>query len=286
MQTLKTEFGLAEFYREQSRLSDDLDQASDEGLLEVMIALAGKYKTPLEFYQFLCKSIADQQADPEKDAGNGSSERDEGRGNEVYLSTIHRAKGKEFRNVICFNLSHTAPDPKQAEFLEEERRITYVAATRPKDDLLITFSSTRPSRFLWELALNPKFGEADDEELKRRGTSTQLHLERANVVLRQLEARKQQQIAYFRELTKGQQGKHSAWLQWLWDKIQLWRIDRALRRIEGTEAQIKAHREETIARLERELQALAEEAKMRSALVVQTGSVSTHLWSGHHPPSV
>ncbi len=71
LQMLKMEFGLAEFYHEQSRVADDLDQASNEGLLEVMIALAGNYKTPLAFYQFLSKSIADQEADPEREEGTG-----------------------------------------------------------------------------------------------------------------------------------------------------------------------------------------------------------------------
>src|SRR6185369_9098419 len=147
LQMLKTEFGLAEFYREGSRISDDLDQASDEGLLEVIIALAGNYKTPLEFFKFLCKSIGDQKGESETNAENkagegaNAPEREETGNNEVYLSTIHRAKGKEFRNVVYFNLSQSATDPKQAAFVEEERRVTYVGATRPKDDLLITFAS-------------------------------------------------------------------------------------------------------------------------------------------------
>ena len=59
MQRLKTEFGLTEFYQELSRLSDDLDQASDEGLLDVVTALAGTFKTPQEFLQFISKSLAD-----------------------------------------------------------------------------------------------------------------------------------------------------------------------------------------------------------------------------------
>jgi superfamily I DNA/RNA helicase len=268
VQTLKTEVGLAEFYREQSRLSDDLDQAPDEGLLDVIVALAANYKTPLEFFQFLCKSIADQPSDPDKDAGDAAGpEREGGNSNEVYLSTIHRAKGKEFRNVVYFNLSQTAPDPKQAAFLEEERRVAYVGATRPKDDLLITFTSTRPSEFLWEIALNPKYRAADQEELKRRFTAAGLQLERAKVLLKQLETKKQNQIGFFRELTKLQFNAQPAWLQWLLNRIQLWRIDRALARIERTEQEIKAHKERTIAALERELRAIEEEEKMRAALV-------------------
>jgi DNA helicase-2/ATP-dependent DNA helicase PcrA len=264
LQALKTEFGLAEFYREQSRLSDDLDQASDEGLLDVIVALAGNYRTPQEFFQFLCKSTGDR----DQDAGEEGSppEREHPNGNEVYLSTIHRAKGKEFRNVVYFNLSQAAADPRQATFVEEERRVTYVGATRPKDDLLITFASTKPSDFLREIALNPRYRQVEDEELQRSLTSASLRLERAKVVSRHLEAKKQKQITFFRELTKAQSAQRAAWLQWLLNKVQLWRIDRALARIEATDAQIKAHKEGTIAALEREIRAIAEDEIMRAAL--------------------
>lgn len=271
MQTLKTEFGLVEFYQEQSRITDDLDQASDEGLLDVIIALAGNYKTPLEFFQFICKSMGDREGDSEKDSGNGANapEREETGGNEVFLSTIHRAKGKEFRNVVYFNLSQSAGDPKQAAFIEEERRVAYVGATRPKDDMLITFASTKPSEFLREIALNPRYRDVEDEDLKRGLTAAELRLERARVVLKQLETNRQKKIAFFRELTKTQPGQRPAWLQWILDKIQLWRIDRALARIETVEGKIKAHKEGTIAPLEREIQALQEERKMRTALLAQ-----------------
>ena len=271
MQTLKTEFGLVEFYREQSRITDDLDQASDEGLLDVIIALAGNYKTPLEFFQFICKSMGDREGDSEKDSGNGAntSEREEAGGNEVFLSTIHRAKGKEFRNVVYFNLSQSAADPKQAAFIEEERRVAYVGATRPKDDMLITFASTKPSEFLREIALNPKYRDVEDDDLKRGLTSAELRLERARVVLKHLEANRQKKIAFFRELTKTQSRQRSAWLQWVLNKIQLWRIDRALARIENIEGQIKTHKDGTIAPLEREIHAREEEGKMRAALLAK-----------------
>jgi ATP-dependent DNA helicase UvrD/PcrA len=265
---LKTDFGLAEFYREQSRLSDDLDQASDEGLLDVILALAGNYKTPLEFFQFLCKSIGDQKGNSENNAEDGvnASGREETGSNQVFLSTIHRSKGKEFRNVVYFNLSQSGADFKQPAFIEEERRVAYVGATRSKDDLLITFASTKPSDYLREIALNPKYRELEGDELRHAFESSQLQLERANVVLKQLEVRKQNRIASFRALTKMRSSPRPAWLQWLLDKIQLWRIDRALARIEGIEGQIKTHRQETIALLEGELQSLEEEETMRAAL--------------------
>ena len=90
------------------------------------------------------------------------------------------------------------------------------------------------------------------------------------MVLKQLEAKKQKRIAAFRELTRMQPGPRPAWLQWLLDKIQLWRIDRALAGIEELEGQIKTHKAETIARLDGELLALEEEVKMRTALLGKT----------------
>jgi hypothetical protein len=84
-----------------------------------------------------------------------------------------------------------------------------------------------------------------------------------------LEARKQNQIAFFRALTKTPSRQQPAWLQWLLGRIQLWRIDRALARIEETDREIKTHRQETIAPLEREIHALEEEQKMRAALALR-----------------
>ena len=132
---------------------------------------------------------------------------------------------------------------------------------------MITFASTKPSEFLQEIALNPSYRDMEPDDLTRGFTSASLQLERARVVLKQLEEQKQDEVGYFRELTKSQSGQRSAWLRRLLNKIQLWRIDRALARVEGIEAQIKTHREETIDPLEREIQALEEEAKMRMALL-------------------
>lgn len=268
-QRLKTEFRLAEFYQEQSRQNDDIDQASEDGLLDVITALAGTFKTPQEFFQFISKSIADTSATREGQtaSGNGAAEQEAANANEVYLSTIHRAKGREFRNVVYFNLSQTPADPKQASFVEEERRITYVGATRAKNDLLVTFASNKPSPFLQEIALHPSYRELEPDDLTRGFTSASLQLERARVVLQQLEDEKQGELDFFRELTKAQSAQGPAWLRPLLHTFQLWRLDRALARIEGFESQIKMHKEETIAPLEREIQALEEEGKMRMSLL-------------------
>lgn len=83
----------------------------------------------------------------------------------VKLMTIHSSKGLEFPLVFIvwledwiFPLSNSTLDPKQ---LEEERRLMYVAVTRAKDVLFLSYANSRmtwwqtknnpPSRFLSEL---------------------------------------------------------------------------------------------------------------------------------------
>ncbi len=263
---LKTEFGLGEFYREQSRQSDDLDQASDEALLDVILALAENYKTPLEFFKFICKALADQETNPEEGTGNGSLEPGEIRDNEVFMSTIHRAKGKEFRNVIYFNLSQNEADSKQAQFIEEERRVAYVAATRPKDDLLITYSTNKPSEFLAEIALNPKYRGIENDDLERHLTSTQLDLERARVNLNQLKVTKEKAIASFHELAKDKTAKRPGWTHKLIWLIQNWRLDRAKRRIDKMDQRIRDFSKTRITPLSTEIEEIVEERNMRANL--------------------
>lgn len=89
----------------------------------------------------------------------------EGAQNAVQLMTIHMAKGLEFKVVFVTGLEeslfpsyHTAGDKKA---LEEERRLFYVAMTRAKERLFISYARQRyqygslracdPSRFLSEI---------------------------------------------------------------------------------------------------------------------------------------
>lgn len=99
--------------------------------------------------------------------------------NWVTLLTVHSSKGLEFDHVFITGLeenlfpsviSLTSPDQ-----IEEERRLFYVALTRAKQDVTITFASTRfkwgsmefsrPSRFIKEI--DSRYVDAhyvDDEE--------------------------------------------------------------------------------------------------------------------------
>jgi DNA helicase II / ATP-dependent DNA helicase PcrA len=97
---------------------------------------------------------------------------------ELRLSTIHQAKGLEFDVVfivmLCDGLFPSARSLEMVEGEEEERRLFYVAITRARDELYLSYPLMRltastgdmmqePSRFLREL---PK---ALLEELRLRG---------------------------------------------------------------------------------------------------------------------
>lgn len=83
----------------------------------------------------------------------------------VHLMTIHAAKGLEFNNVFVVgleeNLFPSLLSLTSREELEEERRLFYVAITRAKKRLFLTYAASRyrygnmvynePSRFIEEL---------------------------------------------------------------------------------------------------------------------------------------
>ena len=74
--------------------------------------------------------------------------------NSIKLMTIHAAKGLEFENVFLIGCNEGLLPHEQSLFkadeIEEERRLMYVAMTRAKNKLFISFYGL-PSRFLGEL---------------------------------------------------------------------------------------------------------------------------------------
>ena len=81
----------------------------------------------------------------------------------VNLMTMHGAKGLEYEVVFVIESNEGVTPYKKAgtpEELEEERRLFYVAMTRAKKKLFITYVKEKngkdllPSRFVSELLLN------------------------------------------------------------------------------------------------------------------------------------
>jgi superfamily I DNA/RNA helicase len=78
----------------------------------------------------------------------------DGEGNDrIKLSTLHSAKGREFRVVILFamdkgRIPRNGATPGETR---EARRLFYVGFTRPEDELHIAFTASRPSPFVTEV---------------------------------------------------------------------------------------------------------------------------------------
>ena len=100
--------------------------------------------------------------------------------NKVTLMTVHAAKGLEFHYVFVVgleeNLFPSMMSGESQENLEEERRLFYVAITRAKKRLFLSFASTRfkwgqltdcqPSRFISEL--DDKYLEKHEHTPKKK----------------------------------------------------------------------------------------------------------------------
>jgi len=170
---------------ELKRLADLLDEASVEGMKPgEQIEAVNRYYLPIlkrthrddlpkrqkdlehfatitERYRSLDRLLADMALEPPSDSVGDvlAVDREEGM---LTLSTIHSAKGLEWHSVfIIWAVDGRFPSlyNKKEEEFEEERRLMYVAATRAKENLYITYPInifdratglvlSKPSRFL------------------------------------------------------------------------------------------------------------------------------------------
>jgi len=133
-----------------------------ENIQELLNSVKEFTETPTEDGELLDKSLGSylQQITLLTDA-----DEDKGESDVVKLMTIHSAKGLEFPVVFVGGLEETLFPNAMAintrEELEEERRLFYVAITRARKKLWLTYANTRyrfgnltqndPSRFIDEL---------------------------------------------------------------------------------------------------------------------------------------
>jgi DNA helicase-2/ATP-dependent DNA helicase PcrA len=126
-----------------------------------LISFAGSFNAVSELVERV--SLLESTDQPRQ---NGSSENNI----PVRLMTIHMAKGLEFDNVFLVGASESILPHERSIFreedLEEERRLMYVAMTRAKKNLFISFFRNA-SRFLYEIPpelvafSNKSFGDED-----------------------------------------------------------------------------------------------------------------------------
>ena len=123
--------------------------------LNTLTNYARQYREPAEFLDQLAlmTGLDTEETRPEADA------------DAVTLSSVHQAKGLEWRHVFVIWMADgmfpTARSLEDEEAIEEERRLFYVAVTRAEDELYLTYPLLRlsgnypeifrPSRFLAEI---------------------------------------------------------------------------------------------------------------------------------------
>jgi DNA helicase II / ATP-dependent DNA helicase PcrA len=147
---IEKELGFTDFLKKQGNEGNTMEKGSDD--LNDLKVVAKKFLTIPDFLQHIDHMTVTQQA--LKGNKNNSG---------VQLMTIHRSKGLEFKYVYVLGVVDGAlphdfalesARKEKYEFLEEERRLLYVAMTRAKEHLYLSVPSYRrgrkaaPSRFI------------------------------------------------------------------------------------------------------------------------------------------
>ncbi|MFA6447116.1 MAG: ATP-dependent helicase [Patescibacteria group bacterium] len=149
---------MSEMYRTylEREYPDWKDRAED---LEQLAQFAGAYMDIPSFLADTTLEGAGFVSGQTRDVGRRTSDDER-----IVLSTIHQAKGLEWDTVFVIHVTNLGfPNPRALEdeaSIEEERRLFYVAVTRAKNRLFVTYpqvmgydamSFCRPSMFIEEL---------------------------------------------------------------------------------------------------------------------------------------
>lgn len=154
IQYIRKKIGYDDFLKEYA----EKHQISWKQLMDVMAELEERSKNFKSYDEWeihiakYTQELEEQQAQARKIKGE--------RENKVQLMTIHSAKGLEFEDVFVIHANEGEIPHQKAEKkdeIEEERRLFYVALTRAKNNLCISYitqkngNSIKPSRFVEEL---------------------------------------------------------------------------------------------------------------------------------------
>lgn len=122
----------------------DIEQLSEYG---------GNFSDILEFLQQL-SLMSSTDGEPTGDRSEPDDEK-------VTLSSIHQAKGLEWKAVFLIWLvdgqfpNGRILDADDQDMLEEERRLFYVALTRAKDELYLTYPMMNPKSYSGDIICRP-----------------------------------------------------------------------------------------------------------------------------------
>ncbi len=178
---LERQFNLLDFYAEQAAAPDAGDQATDDVVFEIIQAVAHDYPDVHAFFSYINDLLSDA-AQNAQSRSKPAADQEPG----VLFTTVHQAKGKEFENVIYFNLERVQTQNQREE--EEERRIAYVAVTRAEQNLLVTAPEDEFAPFLEELLYDPELAKLTVQDLKKRLLQMEKDTLKADVSLSDLAA--------------------------------------------------------------------------------------------------
>jgi len=135
--------------------------------IQQLMSYAEDYSDILEFLAQL-SLMSSVDGDPRKTKAEEQKELEDS----VMLSSIHQAKGLEWKVVFVIWLADGMfPNGRVLESgdeksFEEERRLFYVAVTRAKDQLYLTYPMTNPKTYTGDYVLRPsRFLEAIPKEM-------------------------------------------------------------------------------------------------------------------------
>ena len=134
------------------------------GIMEFTTTIAEDRTIPLAEFLENIALLTDQDTDKEDDK------------DKLTMMTVHAAKGLEFKHVFIVgmeeNLFPSRFSAQSSEELEEERRLFYVAITRAKETLSVSYAKSRfnwgditdckPSRFIKEIDSQYVNGSVDE----------------------------------------------------------------------------------------------------------------------------
>ena len=120
------------------------------GILEELTRLSKEFNDIPAWLSFLEKKLTEEEKDLfQKKPGNMPSAADSPDGTSVHIVTMHACKGLEYDTVYIPDLNEGTIPARQAwtrDQIEEERRLLYVAVTRAKKTLTITYLEGNPDR--------------------------------------------------------------------------------------------------------------------------------------------
>jgi DNA helicase-2/ATP-dependent DNA helicase PcrA len=194
LSSLRVEMGVCDFAKEVMTRSGILhmleaekkpENDTSKDYLDQLLAMMSSYED--ECSREMEDGLRDEELTPSVDEWMQSimlqtDQDSEDDGNRVTLMTVHSAKGLEYDYVYIVGMEDGLfPSSRSIESiadLEEERRLMYVAITRAKKGVMLSFSemrrvwgkteNTTPSRFLKEIEEEYLDANFDIEELSSR----------------------------------------------------------------------------------------------------------------------